>query len=219
VTGGPAADNAAGLFHSAVEARHTLLRRALQLSVLSIVLSGVVGSIAVLTALASGSLSLLGFGFDAAIDSAASIVLVWRFRIERQHPHRAERVERLAEIAVGVVFIVLAVYLGVSAVRALAGNEHPEPTLTGLALLLVSLVALPPLAMAKYRVATLLRSGALRADSMLTALAAVLALISLLGLSLAEGFGLTWADAVGALIVTVVLAREGWSSLRAKPLD
>jgi divalent metal cation (Fe/Co/Zn/Cd) transporter len=196
-----------------------LLRRALQLSVLSIVLSGVVGSIAVFVALTSGSLSLLGFGFDAAIDSAASIVLVWRFRIERQHPHRAERVERLAEIAVGVVFIVLAVYLGVNAVRALAGNEHPEATLTGLALLLVSLVALPPLALAKYRVANLLRSGALRADSMLTALAAVLALISLLGLGLAEGFGLTWADAVGALIVTVVLAREGWSSLRAKPID
>jgi divalent metal cation (Fe/Co/Zn/Cd) transporter len=54
---------------------------------------------------------------------------------------------------------------------------------------------------------------------MLTALAAVLALIGLLGLGLTQAFGWTWADAVGALVVTVVLAREGWSSLRSKPLD
>jgi divalent metal cation (Fe/Co/Zn/Cd) transporter len=212
---------ASGLFSSDVEsaARHRLLQRALLLSVLSIVTSGIVGVVAVFVALTSGSLSLLGFGFDAAIDSAASIVLVWRFRIERQHPHRAERVERLAEMAVGVVFLGLAVYLGVSAVRALGANEHPAGTVTGLALLLFSLFALPPLALAKFRVARRLGSGALRADSMLTALAAVLALIGLIGLGLAEGFGLTWADAVGALIVAVVLAREGWTSLRSKPID
>jgi divalent metal cation (Fe/Co/Zn/Cd) transporter len=189
------------------------------LSVLSVVISGIVGGVAVSVALTSGSLSLLGFGFDAAIDSAASIVLVWRFRIERQHPHRAEHVERLAEISVGVVFIVLAVYLGVSAGRALAGNEHPDATVTGLALLLFSLIALPPLALAKYRVATLVRSGALRADSLLTGLAAVLALISLVGLGLTQTFGLTWPDAVGALVVAVVLGREGWTSLRTKPID
>lgn len=144
---------------------------------------------------------------------------MWRFRIERQHPHRAERVERLAEMAVGVVFLVLAVYLGASALRALRANEHPETSVTGLGLLLFSLIALPPLALAKYRVATRLGSGALRADSMLTALAAALALIGLLGLGLTEGFGLPWADAVGALVVAVVLAREGWTSVRSKPID
>lgn len=186
---------------------------------MSIAISGLVGGVAVVVALSSGSLSLLGFGFDAAIDAVASIVLVWRFRIERQHPHRAERVERLAEMAVGAVFLVLATYLGISALRALAANEHPETTVAGLVLLLFSLVALPPLALAKYRVATRLGSGALRADSMLTALAALLALIGLLGLGLTQAFGLTWADAVGALIVALVLAREGWTSLRSKPID
>jgi divalent metal cation (Fe/Co/Zn/Cd) transporter len=196
-----------------------LLRRALQLSVLSIVLSGVVGSTAVVVALTSGSLSLLGFGFDAAIDSAASVVLVWRFRIERHHPHRAQRVEHIAEVAVGAVFLVLAAYLGLNALQALATSQHPDPSPVGIGLVLFSLVALPPLALAKYRAATLLHSGALRADSMLTALAAVLALIGLLGLGLTQAFGWTWADAVGALVVTVVLAREGWSSLRSKPLD
>ena len=113
------------------------------------------------------------------------------------------------------MLLVLAAYLGFSAVRALLEQAHPEPTMLGPALLLLSVVVLPGLALAKYRTARALRSGALRADSILTGIAALLALISLVGLGLSETLGLTWADAVGALFVTVILIREGWGSLRA----
>ena len=70
--------------------RATDLQRALRLSVISIVWSGVAGTIAVYAALVSGSLSLLGFGADAVIDSVASIVLLWRFTVEARQPERAE---------------------------------------------------------------------------------------------------------------------------------
>ncbi len=195
--------------------RETLLRRALALSVLSIVINGIAGGTAVAVGLTSGSLSLLGFGFDAAIDSAASVALVWRFRIEAREPHRAERVEKIAESIVGAVLLVLAAYLAISAVRALMSDAHPEGTLVGTALLLCSVVVLPPLAVAKYRVASKAESGALRADSILTGIAALLAVISLIGLAVSEALGLTWADAVGALVVSVILVREGWGSLQA----
>jgi divalent metal cation (Fe/Co/Zn/Cd) transporter len=195
--------------------RVALLHRALLLSVLSIVLAGATGALAVLVGLASGSLSLLGFGFDAAIDSAASVALVWRFRIEAREPHRAERVETIAEALVGVVLLVLAAYLGFGAVRALVDGTHPEASVVGIGLLLFSLVVLPPLAYAKHRTAAELSSGALRADSILTGIAALLALISLAGLGLSTAFGVTSADAVGALVVVAILVREGWSSLRA----
>ena len=195
--------------------RSRLLRRALQYSLLTIVINGLAGGTAVVVGLSSGSLSLLGFGFDAAIDSAASVALVWRFLIEAREPERAERVETLAETIVGGVLLVLAAYLGYSAIRALVTEAHPEFTLVGTVLLVFSVVVLPALALAKYRVARALGSGALRADSILTGIAALLAGISLLGLGLAESLGLTWADAVGALVVTVILVREGWSSLQA----
>ena len=198
-----------------MDVRGRLLRRALLLSVLSIVINGLAGGTAVVVGLMSGSLSLLGFGFDAAIDSVASMALVWRFSIEARQPHRAERVERIAESIVGAVLLVLAVYLGWNALGALVEQAHPEATVAGTVLLLFSVVVLPPLAVAKYRVAQVMASGALRADSVLTGIAAVLALVSLVGLGLAEGFGLTWADAVGALVVTAILVREGWTSLRA----
>jgi divalent metal cation (Fe/Co/Zn/Cd) transporter len=195
--------------------RDAHLRRALQLSVLSILLSGALGGVAVVVGLTTNSLSLLGFGFDAAIDSVASIALVWRFLVEASQPHRAQQVEKIAEAVVGVVLLVLAAYLAINAVGALADQGHPQPTVLGTVLLIISVAALPFLAVAKLRVAKRLDSGALRADGLLTAIAASLALISLTGLGLTEAFGFFWADAVGALVVAAILVREGISSVRA----
>ena len=193
--------------------RATDLRLAVRLSVVSIAWSGLVGSIAVYAAIVSGSLSLLGFGADAVIDSVASIVLVWRFLDETRQPHRAVRVERAAERVVGLALIALALYLAASAVRALASQAHPEASTPGLALLLVSIVVLPPLAVAKNRVARRLESGALRADSILTGVAALLAVISLASLGASAALGLWWADAIAALVVGAIVLREGWRSL------
>jgi divalent metal cation (Fe/Co/Zn/Cd) transporter len=113
----------------------------------------------------------------------------------------------------GVVLIVVALYVGFSAIRALLNNSHPDATPIAIALLVFSVVVLSPLAIAKYRTATALHSRALRADSILTGIAALLAVVSLVSLGLSTAFGLTWADAVGALIVAVVLVREGLTSL------
>ena len=140
--------------------RGRLLRRAIALSLLSVVLGAAMGMTGVVAALTSASLSLLGFGFDAAVDSAASVALVWRFAIEARQPHLAERVEKVAEGLLGLVLLVVALYLAVL-----------RPRLTRL---------------------TVARRAAMPA-----------------------AFELTWADAIGALIVALVLAREGISSLRA----
>jgi divalent metal cation (Fe/Co/Zn/Cd) transporter len=199
--------------------RTSLLRLAIALSILSIGINGVLGGTAVLVGLASGSLSLLGFGLDAAIDSAASVALVWRFRTEVREPHRAERIEALAETAVGVVMFVLAAFLAVSAIGALTSNAQPEPSDIRTVLLVAALLVLPPLAIAKHRVARRLGSGALRADSILTAIAAVLALIGLGSLALEELVHVTWGDAAGALVIAVIIAREGWASVQVARSD
>jgi divalent metal cation (Fe/Co/Zn/Cd) transporter len=192
--------------------RTTQLRRALMLSGLSIAWSGVAGSFAIYAAVVSGSLSLLGFGVDAVIDAVASGALIWRFTAESRRPEHAHRFERTAERAVGLALIALALYLAVGSLRSLAAQAHPETSSASVALLLASAVVLPLLAIAKYRVAARLRSGALRADSVLTAAAALLAVISLASLAATDAFGFWWADAVAALIVAVILVREGWSS-------
>jgi divalent metal cation (Fe/Co/Zn/Cd) transporter len=198
----------------AVLDRPALLRRAKLLSWLSVALSGLVGVTAVVIGLVSDRLSLLGFDFDASVDSIASIELLWRFTIETSHPHRAERAEEIAECVVSVVLIVLATYLTIGALQALASGAHPGTSTVAIAISIVSLVILPPLALAKRRVARALESGALRADSTLTGIAAMLALISLLAYVVTENLGIAGADAIGGLVVAAVLVREGLSAFR-----
>jgi divalent metal cation (Fe/Co/Zn/Cd) transporter len=198
--------------------RGELVARARLLSVVSIALSGALGGLAVAVGLASSRLSLLGFGFDAAIDSVASIALVWRFQIESTHPARAERAEHIAEQVIGVVLVILAAYLGVNAIRALATGGRAEATSVGLLIIIASILALPPLATAKFRVARSLESRALRADSILTFVAALLAFFAVLGFVLTEVLRLAWADSVAALVVALVLVREGAAALRPRGL-
>jgi len=196
-------------------ARSRDLRRALALSVISIGWSGIVGCIAVYAAAASGSLSLLGFGVDAVIDAIASGTLVWRFLAESSQPERAARVEQRAERVIGWALIALAVYLAAASVRSLLSESHPQASQVGFVLIVVSVIVLPGLAIAKNRVAGRLGSGSLRADSVLTGVAAVLAAINLASLALADLLGFWWADAIAALLVAAILVREGWSSARA----
>ena len=97
----------------------TDLKRALRLSVLSIVWSGVAGPSPSIRPWSAAACRCWVFGVDAVIDSVASIVLVWRFSVEARQPHRAERVEAAAERVVGLALIALALYLAFAAVRAL----------------------------------------------------------------------------------------------------
>ena len=80
----------------------------------------IVGLAAVATAVASGSLSLIGFGINAVIDSV-SVLLIHRFRAEaRGHAERDARAEERTERIAGIAFVLIAAYLAVQAGRALA---------------------------------------------------------------------------------------------------
>jgi divalent metal cation (Fe/Co/Zn/Cd) transporter len=200
-------------YPSRVEARHADLRRAIVLSVATVFWNGLAGGAAVIVALSTGSLALLGFGFDAAVDSIASIALIWRFAAERDQPHRADRVERIAAVIVGGVLVVLGLYLGFEAVRALVSQSPHETSAAAVVLLVASAIVLPPLGLAKRRLGERLHSGALRSDSVLTLVAALLAVVGLASAALTVTLGLWWADAAGGLIVAVVLLREGAGGL------
>jgi divalent metal cation (Fe/Co/Zn/Cd) transporter len=197
-----------------VAARDADVRLARTLSIVSATWGALAAVVALALGTASGSLATIGFAVDSAIDSAASVALVWRFHVERQDPVRATHVEHVAERVVGVVLIVSALALIVGAVRALIGAHEIRPVPGQAVLLIASLVVLPPLAIAKRRVAGRLGSRALANDALLTAAAAVLALVALVSTVLASQLGLWWADPVGAIAIALVLAREGLTSVR-----
>jgi divalent metal cation (Fe/Co/Zn/Cd) transporter len=188
--------------------RHSVVGSALRLSYFTIVWNGVVGAIALVVGLSTGSLALAGFALNALLDSSASVVLVWRFRKERTDPVAAEHLERRAQTWVIVAMFVAAVYVGVEAGRALADGSHPESSAFGFAIAALSLMVLPVLGVMKLRVASRLRSPALRGDAVLTLAAAALAAITLIALLANSLLDWWWADPMAALLIAIALATE-----------
>jgi divalent metal cation (Fe/Co/Zn/Cd) transporter len=196
--------------------RTRLLERAAGLSVFSVVWSGSMAAAGMVVSLRTGSQSLGGFALDSLIDAAASVVLVWRFRIERRHPHRGEHVESLAALAVGIALIAAGAYVAVQAIRTLLAGGHVHVSGIAIAIAVASLLVLPPLALAKRRVGRALPSSALRHDAFLTFMGAVLAAVTLLGMALASVFDISWADPAAALAIAMILVVDGWQAIRTR---
>jgi divalent metal cation (Fe/Co/Zn/Cd) transporter len=175
------------------------------------------GAIAVIAALASGSVALLGFGIDSFVESISGSVLVWRLRSEadgNRDEEAIERIERRAERLVGGSFFALAAYIVFDAITTLVSQERPDASPVGIALAAVSIGAMLWLARAKRRTAADLGSRALAADAEQTQACWYLSVIVLVGIGLNAVFGWWWADPVAALGVSVILLREGreaWS--------
>ena len=184
------------------------------MSQVSAVLGGGLAALAIILALRSRSLALAAFGLENAIDGAASAVLTWRFHTERHSPHRAKEVERLARRLIAFALFVIAAYLIAAAVLALLGDVNTKDSTGAVILTALSALLLPALAYRKRALARRLRSRALRADSLLTTVAAILAVVTLAAIALDRYAKLSVADPVAALLIAAVLVREAVGALR-----
>ena len=80
--------------------RERLIHRAKALSWLSLAYMTAEGAIAVTAALLAGSVALLGFGLDSAIEALASVIVIWRFDRDAPTLTRRERpAQRLVAIS------------------------------------------------------------------------------------------------------------------------
>jgi hypothetical protein len=108
------------------------------LSWLSLIWLGIEGAVAIVAGLMAGSIALIAFGLDSAIEGVASVVIIWRFSGSRLF---SEQAERRAQVLVAAQFLILApliTYEGVEkrVLRArLGSNRAPrgvvDPTSAG----------------------------------------------------------------------------------------
>ena len=166
----------------------------------------------------AGSVALVGFGFDSAIEVSAAIAAWWRLRADVEVARR-ERVERVTVRVIAMSFLALAAYVVYDSGRALLEREAPERSVAGLVILALSVVVMPVLARAKRRVARRLSSRTLEGDARQTSLCAYLSLIALAGVALNAALGWWWADPVAALAMVPIIAREGVEGMRGDPCD
>ncbi len=193
-------------------ARRAALRRGRRLEYLTIGWNVIEAGVSIAAGVVAGSTALIGFGIDAAIESASGATLLWRL----QDSEHAESREEVALKLVGVSFLLLAAWVAYDAVLTLLSQSAPDASLAGIVIASLSLVVMPWLAWRKRRVAALLSSRALQADSRQTSLCAYLSAILLGGLTLNAVLGWWWADPVAALIMVPIIANEGAEALRGE---
>ncbi|HXM28612.1 MAG TPA: hypothetical protein VN957_21510, partial [Chthoniobacterales bacterium] len=71
------------------------LQRGIRLEYLTVGWNVLEGSIAIVAGSIAGSVALVGFGLDSAIESSSGAVLLWRLHAER-NGENIERIERTA---------------------------------------------------------------------------------------------------------------------------
>lgn len=188
-------------------------RRARALSWLSLVWMGAEGAIAITAGVMAGSIALIGFGLDSAIEGVASIVIVWRFT---GHRLLSDAAEKRAQRLVAVQFFLLAPYVAIEAVRHLVTAHEVETSVLGMALTATSLVGMPFLGIAKQRLAVTLGSSATRGEGAQNLLCAYLAGAVFLGLAGNALLGWWWLDPIAALAIAGVAVKEGRETWRGE---
>lgn len=198
--------------------RDAAVRQARWLNAATIGWNTVEGVVAVAAGVAAGSVSLVGFGFDSTIEVSAALVLTWRLRRERRDGCTQPADARATKV-IALSFLALAAYVGVEAIRDLAGRAEPDASVAGVVIASLSLLVMPFLARAKRTLAPVLGSAAAAADAAQTNLCAVLSGVLLVGLGASWLFDWWWADplaGVGIAALAIAEARRAW---RAEALE
>jgi divalent metal cation (Fe/Co/Zn/Cd) transporter len=188
-----------------------LARRVKRLSWLSLGAMTLEGVVAITAGIVAGSIALVGFGLDSAVEGFARVF--------------SQSAEQRAQKLVAIQFFILAPYVGIESIRTLIDGHHAAVSPVGIALSVFSLVTMPLLGIAKQRIADEIGSAATKGEGRQNILCAYLAGALLIGLVGNAAFGAWWLDPIVGLAIAAVAVKEGVDAWRGdgccvdSPLD
>ena len=198
-------------------------RAALRLEYLTIAVAALEALLALISGVLAGSVALVAFGADSIIEMLSAVVVLGQLLAMVHHRPRGRFSEHRSHRVVAVLFFALAAYVVASAGWALVRTHHPHENVVGLFVAIASTLAMPSLALAKRASARHLAdhglssvSRLMEADATETALCAVLAVSTLIGVALASVHW-WWADPVASLAVVYFALREGREAWECEP--
>ncbi len=199
--------------------REIYVKRAKLLAVATVAWNLLEGVVAVMAGQTAGSIALVGFGMDSAIETISASIVGFRFWSESRGTAvaKVESLEVNSARFVGLLLLILACYVTFESIRKLAGFDgETRESLSGIILTLAALIVMPILARAKYNSAKTLASNAMRAEAFQSLTCAWVAGSTLLGLMLNALFHWSWADPVAALLFVPAIIREGINALKGE---
>lgn len=187
--------------------RPALVRRAIALESSIIGYNLAEGVISIVAGVLAGSVVLVGFGLDSAIEVSAAIVVV--LHLTRTREEIVPEWERRVAVFVGATLLVLAVYVAGRSIYNLATETKPTESMVGIVVTATSLVVMPFVSRLQHRMAVRINSIALEADSRETLVCTYLSATALVGLAANAWLGWWWADPAASLVMVYFIAREG----------
>lgn len=184
-------------------------RQAIRLSVFTVSYNIVEGVAAFTFGALTQSTALVAFALDSFIESISASTMIWRFRRHRSTAEE-EKTEQRAYKIVGYSFLVLGAYVLYQALNNLIRMEEPERSLFGAGIASVSLIIMPFVSRAKYRLGKKIGSKSMVADSRQTLICVMLSSVLLVGTGLNYFFGIWWADPLAAVVIALFLLRESY---------
>jgi divalent metal cation (Fe/Co/Zn/Cd) transporter len=157
------------------------------------------------------SVALAGFGADSFIEVGSALVVLWRLRGGQEDR------EAKATKAIGFLFLLLATFASLGSLLQLWRRSPPDTTLPGVIISLASLSFMFWLWRAKLDAGRALKSSTVLGDAACSLACIKLSLVLLVGsLVYMIAPGLWWADAVAALLLCTLIAREGLELVRGE---
>jgi divalent metal cation (Fe/Co/Zn/Cd) transporter len=191
-----------------------LYKRALNLSYFTIIYNISEGILSILAGFLAGSISLIGFGLDSAVESFSAFIVLWRFKKHGKiSEYEEEKIEKRAIKYIGYAFFILAIYISYESLKKLYMAEISEPSIFGIIIAIASIIIMPLLFYMKYQTGKEIKSNSLVADSKQTLACAFLSLALLFGLLMNYIYGLWQADPLIGLLISIYLFTEGYKIL------
>src|SRR3954453_18327391 len=180
------------------------VRRARQLSWVSLLWMTVEGVVGLVAGFEANSLSLIVWAASSFVEGLASMTIIWRFTGSRMHSATSERT---APRWGGGSFLLLVPYFLYESLGRIVNGSHVEANALGIAVTASAIVLMPLLGRAKLRLAHRLGSDATAGEgvqNLLCAVQAAAALVALVG----AGAGLAILDPVAALVISGIAIKE-----------
>jgi hypothetical protein len=185
-------------------------RRVVRLQVVTLVWMLIECGLSLYSAKAACSPALFAFGSDSFVELLSASVVLLQFlpTFPLSRP--------VATRAAGILLFALAAIVGITAIAALIYGAKPETSLSGMAVTIAALLAMPLLAWKKRQLARQTNDRALAADAVQSATCAYLAGITLVGLTINALFHISWVDSAAALVAIPILLVEGTRAMRGE---
>jgi divalent metal cation (Fe/Co/Zn/Cd) transporter len=174
------------------------------------------GGLGLYEAIRTGSLALLAFSIESAIEGGAALLAVRHLRRLADEEADHARHDRNLARWIGVSFLLLGAYVLVRGVHELAVGSHAEESVLGLFLTIFASFGMPIIGLLKWRTARGLGSQGLAAEAKESISCSVLSFLTLLAMAGGLAGAPGWLDPALSLLMVPWFLREGLAHVRGR---